>query len=171
MAKKLPRYWFHGDTAPRNGFLDQRWDRKRHESSLNAEGPGIYFTESEEDAESYGPHLYVAELKPGFKFLPKRRPTVAFLRKLYIAASPEDRELFLSNWDNMTVPRILEKYSHQLTMHDAAVSLYSDLIRDPAAWVYAMRELGYDGHVVEHRYGARHLVVWNPNKITVREAY
>src|SRR5574338_824145 len=168
MPPRRPKDWFHGDTAERDVlFRGQRWDRDRSIASANENGPGLYFTSSEEEASSYGAYLYLARLRAGFKWMPKKRPTMKFLLELFEAASPDDQELFLENW-NATSPREpLSHYVRQDTMHDAALTLYGDLIRDAGEWVAAMRSAGYDGIIVQRAYGRQHLIVWSPEKLNV----
>lgn len=166
---KLPRYWFHGDTSLRTHlFRDQVWDRNRTQQTLNAEGPGIYWTSSEDDARSYGPYLYRAELRPGFKVLPRRKPSMAFVLAIFSEAPEEDKEIFLSNWATESPRVALKQYTYADSLHDAAVQLYGDLIRSPAAWVQAMRNIGYDGVVVDKpKARIKHLVVWSSEKLDV----
>lgn len=165
---KRPAQWFHGDASRRSAlFIDQRWDRPRGESSGNAEGPGLYFTSSLEDAQSYGPYLYVAELKPSFKLLPARKPSQTFLFALYNEASDEDRETFLSNWATTNPRTALAPYLHQNSMHDAAATLYHDLFQySPKRYVNAMVAAGYDGVIVPRK-TVKHLVVWNPRRLDI----
>jgi hypothetical protein len=170
--------WFHGDTDERTHFRDQRWDRDHNTRSPNVEGPGLYFTNDRSDAESYGGFLYEMNLHPSFKLMPRKKPTLAFLRTFWEMANEVDRELFLSNWgfENDTNPdQALKKYLGQDTMHNAAVALYGDMIRDPAEWVAAVRATGYDGVVIDrntawgHR-NRKHLVIWSPEKMSINRA-
>lgn len=165
--------WYHGDRSLRTSFENQRWDRDRTTSSLNEEGPGIYFTSDYDQAASYGPHVVEMELPKTFRLLPKKRPTLKMLRELYESADPERQGFFLSNWDeDATRDEVLRKYAGQNTTLDAAVTLYGDLFgHDADAWVEAMRGLGYDGVVVDKSYGVKHLIVWAPEKLrNIREA-
>ena len=162
--------WFHADTsASRGDFSDQRWAR---EKSLdpNQEGPGLYFTSEEKDASRYGGHLYSATLSKSFRRMPKKPAPTRFLHSMYAQASAEDKELFLSNWGHETespqaIADALSSYQN-MTVHEAAVSLYGDMIRDANMWVRAVVKSGYDG-VTLKRKGVQHLVVWNPKKMTI----
>ncbi len=169
---KVPKTtWYHGDRAFRTTFKDQQWDRDRTTSSLNEEGPGIYWTTDYNQAASYGPHVVETVLPSDFKLLP-RKFSLSTLQKLYAEAEPEHQETFLSNWgEDVTRDEALRKYTHQNTFLDAAVSLYTDLFQyDATAWVNAMRSLGYDGVIVDKSYGVKHLIVWRPEKLVVHEA-
>lgn len=167
MAKrKTKTIWYHGGRSSQ--IRDEpRWDRDRTTSSLNEEGPGIYFTSSYQQATSYGPIVLEMELPSNFKVMPMRKPTMKQLMALYEEASEEDQEIFLSNWgENITPQEALKHYSHQDNLHNAAVTLYGDLFRyDSDAYIEAIRTLGYDGVIVPKSYGVKHLIVWNPKKL------
>ena len=165
--------FYHGDRRPRTSFADQKWDRDRTTSSLNDEGPGIYFTSDYDQASSYGP--YVVEFSPSkdFRLMPAKKPTLKQLREVFDMVTNENQETFLSNWgEGVRATDILKKYTHQNTLHDALVSLYGDLFQfDSEDWIRAVRSLGYDGIVLEKSYGKKHMIVWNADKLRgIREA-
>lgn len=166
--------WYRGDSVLRTSFpSDWKWDRDRTTRSLNEEGPGIYFTSDYEQAASYGPRVVETDLPKRFRVMPMKPPTLKALREIYAQAEPEDREVFLSNWgESVKRDDVLRKYARQNTLHDALVSLYSDLFRhDAERWIMAVRSLGFDGVIVEKSYGKKHLIVWDPNKLsTLRES-
>ena len=86
--------WYHG--GPRITDWDNiRWDRERSTSDLNAEGPGMYWTTDPDDAWSYarGPDavVYEATLRDSFRPMPKRKPTMNNLRRLYDYATADDQ--------------------------------------------------------------------------------
>lgn len=168
--------WYHG--GPKLTYLSSiKWDRDRFASSQNSEGPGLYWTTDRDEASTYGAHLYSATMRPEFRLMPNRRPTLRFLMGLYNAAQPEDRECFLSNWDDHVYPSpksVMIKYSHQNTYLDAAVTLYHDLFRhDADEYVAAVREL-YDGAIVKRGETGgskprKHLVCWSPEKLVIQD--
>ncbi len=167
--------WYHGDSGRREHFEDQKWDRDPDEDR-NANGPGIYFTEKIDQARGYasgGGHLYAAKMKPSFKLVPNRPPTLRELRKFYDATSADDQYYFLSNWveepDIRNPSAVLRKYiGYNDRLISALLVLRNDLVQDPADWIRAARATGYDGHIVEHP-EVRHLVVWSPSKLNIRE--
>ena len=163
--------WFHGDREARASFADQVWDRDRTVASQNANGPGIYFTSSQKEAASYGPFLYEGICLPGFRLMPKKKPTMRFLLAIFSHANAADREIFLSNWDTKDPRRALASYAQrEPTIHDAAQVLYGDLIRSAGDWIRAMVACGYDGVVVSGESlanGVQHLVVFDPSKMRV----
>jgi hypothetical protein len=164
-ASSAGKVWYHG--GPKLEYLDAiRWDRERGEDG-NAAGPGMYWTVDPQEASRYGQHLYRATAKRGFRVMPKRRPTMAFVRSLFDAAPPEDRSMFLEDWADRSAGEALAAYAREETMLGAAVMLYHDLFRyDAAAYVAAMRT-HYDG--VRAGQDDRHLVVWSPEKLVIAE--
>lgn len=160
------KVWFHGDPQLRTDFRDQRWDRDRTTSSLNEDGPGVYFTTNYDHAASYGAYVVELRLPKEFRALRRQKPTMKALRKVFGEARPEQQERFLADWDGAPASEILAKYARQPTLHGALVSLYGDLFQyDADAWIAAVRELGYDGVIVPKSYGVEHLIVWAPEKI------
>ena len=179
------KVWFHGG-APISDWSQVRWDRDRSESDLNAEGPGMYWTTDAEEASSYrhGSEgvVYRGVMRASFRKMPTKKPPLRLLLDLYGLASPDDQEVFLSNWQvewpakRPEVLRVLTKYTHQTTLFDACVTLYHDLFRyDSDAYVSAMRAMDYDGYVVKKGTtgGSRkrdHLVLWNPKAMEISDA-
>lgn len=172
--------WYHGGPRIRPGSVIS-WDRDRSTSDLNAEGPGMYFTTSLDEAASYvGDHGEVvrAQMRSGFRLLPKKRPSLATFRAFYDLAPDESKATFLGNWSieypatPHEVASALRHYTHQTTLHDALVTLYHDLYQyDADAYVSAVHELGFDGVVIAKGTtggSARrdHLIVWNPSALT-----
>jgi hypothetical protein len=172
LVTKVPRglRWFHGDAAYRPDFSEQRWDRDRGTASLNENGPGLYFTSQFAEASSYGAYVYEGVLKPSFRLMRPRKPTPSALERMFLHASEEEREIFLSNFDTTRPAVALKAYAHhQPTLFDAYLMLYGDLIRSPAEWVRAMVALGYDGIVVQRRENCYHLIAWNVDRISFYE--
>lgn len=175
--------WYHG--GPRiTDWGTLRWDRDRGESDLNAEGPGLYLTTDFDEAAGYMARgvIIKAKTRPGFRFVPKKRPSITTLRALYDATGTENQEIFLGNWGiekHPAPPHVVQSalahYTNQDSLIDAAVTLYHDLFRyDAKAFVEAMVGLGFDGFVVEKGTtgGSRrrkHLIVWNPRALQVEE--
>lgn len=158
--------WYHGSPTMRMSFEDQVWDRKRGERDLNENGPGLYFTDSIEEAKAYGQYLFEAKMEPGFSLMPNKKPTLNLLLSIFTKSSKEDQETFLSNWgENIKPKEALANYIKP-TIHDSAVALYGDLVRSPADWVKIMVALGYDGIVI-NRPESKHLLVWNPSRLNL----
>lgn len=175
--------WYHGGNRITD-WRDYRWDRDRSTSDGNAEGPGMYFTTSIEEATGYlyqmpDPVIYAARMRPGFRLL-AGKPTLPFLLSVYAQASAEDQETLITNFgieyptSAYAVQGVLRNYVHASTKADAAIQLYHDLFRhDDGAYVVAMREAGYDGFIVpRRRAGSRqrdHLILWNVAAVELGE--
>ena len=175
--------WYHGGTRITD-WRDYRWDRDRTTSDGNAEGPGMYFTTSIEEAVGYlhrmpDPVVYAARLRPSFRLL-SGKPTLPFLMSIYAQASAEDQETLITNFgieyptSACAVQGVLRNYVHAATKADAAIQMYRDLFRfDDGAYVEAMREVGYDGFIVPRRQaGSRqrdHLILWNVAAVELGE--
>lgn len=175
--------WYHGG-ARITDWRDYRWDRDRTTSDGNAEGPGMYFTTSIEEAVGYlhrmpDPVVYAARLRPSFRLL-SGKPTLPFLLSIYAQASAEDQETLVTNFGveypapMHAVQGVLRNYANASTKADAAIQLYHDLFRyDDGAYVAAMREAGYDGFIVPRRQaGSRqrdHLILWNVAAVELGE--
>ena len=165
IVKKTDKIWYHGDANPRTFFTDQKWDRDPQVSSANAFGPGLYWTDSLEQAKSYGPYLYRAQVHANFNMLtPNRKPTLAMLKKIHGLAHEEDRERFKLDW-GVPSNQALRKYLAQDTLFDAFLGLYGDLIRSPDHWVRAVQTCGFDGSLVHRDYGVKNLIVYDTSKV------
>lgn len=159
--------WFHGSSSDRGDFRDHNWDRNPRESSLNEWGPGIYWTSSREQAETYGPYLHEAVMRSNFCLVPMFRPTMSYLREFYAMAPATDQQRFKEDW-GISLQEIFHKYRRQSTLYEALLSMYGALYRDPEDWVHAMVSLGFDGTI--RRFPDRelyHLVVWSPEKLRI----
>ena len=169
----MPITWYHGGASTRLVYDDHRWDRDRSTSSLNDEGPGLYFTSKYNQAAAYGGVVVQTVLPASFRLLRTSvKPSMRRLQQLYRSASDEQQQMFLDDWNTKDPKVALKPYTHQSSLHNALVTLYHDLFHyDANAWVDAVREFGFDGVVVPKMYGVKHLVVWNPSALgEVREA-
>lgn len=172
--------WYHG--GPKITSLDAlTWDREYGVRDQNAAGPGMYWTMNPREAAGYGGHLYRATLRPGFRLMPARAASVAFVRRVFAAAGPARVRYLLEDHGEANEPGLRERvvgiYADHDSMLDASIVLYHDLFHhDPNDYVAAMRRL-YDGARVvgggNHNAAGRdgtHLVVWSPAKLTIEEA-
>lgn len=157
--------WYHGDRSERERFDDQRWDRDASEASLNEEGPGLYCTSSLEEATNYGSFVFEVVLSSSFELLPRRKPNIEELLAFFRSASSFEKTRFLADWGTSSPRRALSRYTHQDSLHDALVTLYGDLIHDPAEWIAAVQGLGYDGSIIDKSRGRQHLIVYSVNKV------
>ena len=54
MSRAAAHTWYHGGPVVRD-WHDLVWDRDRSMEDLNAEGPGVYWTNKRSDARTYMP--------------------------------------------------------------------------------------------------------------------
>lgn len=164
--------WYHG--GPRlTDLRTLKWDRDRNVDQ-NANGPGLYWTTDREESQKYGQYHYRGTTNAGWRFMPNRPATAAFVKSLFDAASKERREAFLENWIDQTVTQALQNYVRHNTMLDASVLLYHDLFSyDADEYVRAIRTL-YDGVIVSFpkttfSAARKHLICWSPEKMTFKD--
>ena len=175
------RLWYHGDTSRRLTFEDQRF---QNIDAPNAQGPGIYFTESKNQARGYAwPEgwLYTAHLRPGLRCVSERqRMTPAELQQFVALLDDEGRELLFSNWDEdprVAYDRIERAYTTRTSRNayvQPFVSAAADLGRQAGLdyrgagreWAAMMVRLGYAAFVHEFA-DLDHLIVWDPRAVVV----
>lgn len=166
--KKL---WYHGDTSRRLTFEDQRFQNR---DNPNAVGPGIYFTESREQARGYAwPRgwLYTARIR-GRCATGRQRMTASEIQRFIGMLDDEGRGYLLSNWDEdprRAMSKVLDAYT-QINLTSAAADLGRqgglDFLSDGRTWARAMVALGYVA-MVHQLPNVQHLVVWDPNALTI----
>lgn len=177
--------WYHGDSARRPRFDDQKMDRDQHVDP-NANGPGIYWTKDERQAYGYAHpngYVYTAKIKSS-KLIkdntPIKRDKVA---QLILATDKEGLLYGLSNWGedyekgekSRAFQEAVSSYTNYNTaMIDAALTIYHDFFGrvDANEWTRAMVKIGYDAFL--HKLPATyHLIVYNPSviKVTSEEKY
>lgn len=172
------RVWFHGDTNRRLTFEDQHFQNR---DNPNARGPGIYFTSSREQGRGYAwPRgwFYAARVF-GRCVTDRQRMTPRELERFVAMFDDEGRSYLFSNWDEdprRAMAKITMAYT---TAGDLGIDLVSaaadlgrqgglDFEREGRTWAKAMVNLGYVALLHRLR-EVDHLVVWDPNAITVIE--
>jgi hypothetical protein len=160
---------FHGSPTKINKFTD---DFVGGKEALDQEGPGIYFTTSEEEAHRYGENVYNVILTPRILFDQvkinkiKLRPII---KKLAMMA--EDWEGTAQNWDENPIIGIREFVESCLDYNDnekdCILQVWVDFYRyNPVEYVRNCVTLGIDGIIVDKDYqGIKHIIVYNPTII------
>lgn len=161
--------WYH--SGPELSYLSKiRWDRHRNEDQ-NAEGPGLYWTTDPKEALRYGKHLYQGTTKRGFRFVPKGKPTLSLLLRIYETAPAANRLQFIEDFGDVQPKEALSSYANQPTILDACILLYHDLFGyDADAYVKSMQNF-YDGFIAHggHPRKSDHLIAWSPEKMTIKK--
>lgn len=164
--------WYHGDTARRLTFEDQRF-QSADRIGGNALGPGIYFTDNKASANQYAypnGYVYTAIIHGPFitTIQPISRP---ILRRFLAELSSDSRELLLSNWDPDPTRAEAEVFKTYRSMPilDALADLGRqggyDYRESGREWCAMMARLTGATGVVDEARG--HLSVWVPTAITI----
>lgn len=163
---------FHGSPTKINRFADEFVGGKE---AIDQEGPGIYFTTSEEEANRYGENVYSVTLTPNILFdqVPvnkvKLRP---FIKKLAMMA--EDWEYTAQNWDENPVKGMQDFVEGCMRYNDnekdCILQVWVDYYRyNPVEFVRNCVSLGIDGIIVDKDYeGIKHIIVYNPSIINIK---
>lgn len=162
--------FYHGGNIIED-FSKLVYDRDRS-MDLNAEGPGLYFTNDLDEASVYGEVVYKTKLIPGLKVIKESdKPTLSILKKFLSYSSNEDKEMFLSNWgENPNINEVLANYINDNSLIEAFILLYHDLLSySSSKYINIMIKLGYDGYLID-KGDRKHLVVYNVSKFDIEQA-
>ena len=164
--------WFHGSPDAIKQF-DYTYIGKGHDQ----EGPGFYFTSSEEDAKGYGGQTVKAELKLD-KVVPLEGEVPAKEIEAILGQAPELKEA-LSDWgedyeagvNSMAFREALNAIlQYSTSPHDAFQQVWIDFYARTGhddQYLKNMTALGYDGVIVPKRNGVVHAVVFSPENIRI----
>jgi len=154
--------WFHGRTSDSTEFKEE-FTGKGHD----AEGPGFYFTSSEDDAYKYAsPSGIIIQAEVAIRKLTPKKAKKSDITTL-IKNAP-DLEDTLTNWDENPVKAMQLAIGLALKDDTPYLQVWIDFYRnEPAEYLKQMVKLGYDGHEVEKSNGVKHLVVYNPKTIKI----
>lgn len=140
------------------------------------EGPGFYFTSSEQDAQRYVTdqgELYKVELNLK-KTVPLEGTIPALQIKKLIQMAPNLEET-LMDWDENPEKAFRDAYSSILNYtknpHDAFQQVWYDFYHRYGAdvdYLQNMVKLGYDGVLIQKADSVTHAVVFNPNSIKIK---
>ena len=170
VTKTKPMIAYHGSKHKFDSFTDEFVGGKE---ATDQEGPGIYFTTSEEDARGYGEFMYKVMLSPR-KLLDKSPnyqkygPTLMKLIKM----APDWKDS-AQNWDENYNRGVIEAAKSFIDYNDnekdCFLQVWIDFYRDhPFDYVKNMVKLGFDGIIV-NAYGrnedVKHIIVYNPSII------
>jgi len=170
--------WYHGSSHKIEKFSTDFVGE-----GTDQDGPGIYFSNNEEDASTYSKKeegsskfLYVVELN--FKKLVPitgRVNTKELEQMIYWSKNNGDEqyETNWSNWDEdeeKAIKEAIKSYSSE-TPHEAFQSIAYDWYKDfPQDFCSSMRSLEYDGVIVKRQFmNVKHAIVYNPKIIRIIE--
>ena len=161
--------WYHGRTTKSETF-----DINRTGKGNDQEGPGFYFSSDYKDAASYAyPSgvVMTVDIDLGGRITPEEFEESDFETFLEMA-DPEDLEITLSNYAEH--PEEAKATLKEAIINDdnPYLTVWYEMFRhNPAGYLKAMVDLGYDGHVStpnEH-IDTKHLIVYNPDVIDIQE--
>lgn len=163
---------FHGSPTKITKFVDEFVGGKE---AIDQEGPGIYFTTSEEEAYGYGENVYSVTLTPRLLF--DETPTnPQKLRGLItkLAKMAPDWEESAQNYNENPSRGLIDFVESTLNYNDnekdCMLQVWIDFYRnDTVDYVRNCVKLGIDGIIVQKEYkNAKHVIVYNPSIITVK---
>lgn len=161
---------YHGSKHKFDKFTDEFVGK---ENATDQEGPGIYFTESEEEAHMYGEYIYSVVLRPRkmTNAANKKVVSVSMMSSL-IKMSPQWKE-DAQNYDINPNRGLAKAISMMSEYADNEKDLYQQIWVDffrhqPRLFIQGMSKLGFDGQLINKEYGGvRHIIAYNPAIITI----
>lgn len=161
---------FHGSPTKITQFID---DFVGSNEASDQEGPGIYFTTSEKEANHYGENVYNVTLTPRLLFdqiPPNNMKLTPILSKLVRMA--KDWKMSAQDYhENPTIGLnefIKATLNYNDNEKDCILQVWIDFYRyNPVAFVRNCVSLGIDGIIVNKEDGVKHIIVYNPSIIKV----
>lgn len=163
---------FHGSPTQITKFMD---DFVGGKDANDQEGPGIYFTTSEEEANRYGENVYSVTLTPRLlldQIPPNPRKLIPILTKLVKMA--KDWKMYAQDYDENPNIGLNEFIKSTLQYNDnekdCILQVWIEFYRyNPVEYVRNCVSLGIDGIIVDKDYeGIKHMIVYNPSIINVK---
>jgi len=165
------KVWYHGSTIPISRFTDDFVGQ-----GIDKEGPGIYFTDNEEDAYGYskkddGGVVYRVYLNFKKIIQSKGKANRKDIIKLILWADNAKEKL--RNYDENLKVAITQAlygiFEYNKLPKDQFLQVAIDFYRyEPQEFVKNMVTLGYDGLLVKQTFmNTTHAVVYNPKIIKV----
>lgn len=161
---------YHGSPTKIQKFSDEFVGGKE---AVDQEGPGIYFTTSEEEANGYGENIYKVNLTPRLLFdqtpvnSKKLAPLILKLAKM----APDWMEN-AQNYDENPTKGLRDFVTSTINYNDnekdCILQVWIDFYKnDTVSYVRNCVKLGIDGIIVTKEYkGIKHIIVYNPSIIT-----
>jgi hypothetical protein len=163
---------YHGSPYKIKKFNDNFISGK---DAIDQQGPGIYFTDSNEEAIGYaGENGYVYQVRLHPKKLLSSEPknNLEFLTNTVIKLikmSPNWKRVARSYDDDIETGLNDMVYSYigqNQTEKDVFISIFNDIYQNnPIDYVRNMVKLGYDGIYLPTKSGGEHIVMYNPSLI------
>lgn len=165
--------FYHGSKSPISKFT---LDNLGSGTNIDQEGPGIYLTNSADDARVYG--NYIHEVKVNLvkkRMMPdKKALSMAEIARL-IREAPEWSSDLYTNWNENESKALTQATKAIMNSwgpnqyREAMEQIWYDYYRDYSkVYLNKMVELGWDGFLVPRSNGVQHLIVFNPAILNIK---
>jgi len=158
---------YHGSTVKFNKFSDEFVGG---EEANDQEGPGVYFSTTEEGSSYYGGLTYKVELSG--KFLDDKTSSnhVSVNKVLKLIKMASDWQDTAQNWDENPRRGVIKAANDCIQYNqnekDVFLQVWIDFYRDnPVDFVRNMVKIGYDGIIIDFNDTSNHIIVYNLNSI------
>lgn len=164
---------FHGTNHKINKFSDEFVSGDK---SIDANGPGIYFTDDITDSEHFGKIIYKVVLHSNNFISDKNKKGLTRAKIVKLIKMAKDWEIYASDWNenpHMGLNFWLnETINYTENSKDILLNLYGDFYKNyPIDFVRNCTKLGIDGINITNKWGgggsSEHYVVYNPNIIEI----
>ena len=163
---------FRGDTVPLKiqDFNVEHGTKQlgKELSSSFAQGPGMYFTTTEEDASHYGKNIIRAKINNANIVSVHSKPfSAAQINSILSGVNRERLDLAVSNWDenyNVGKRMLIDSIAKEIDPLGQLMLIWSDVFyhQNPNEFISLMVANKIDGISVEQR-GATHYIIYNRN--------
>jgi ADP-Ribosyltransferase in polyvalent proteins len=164
---------YHGSNHEISRFSD---DFIGAEQAVDANGPGIYFSDNKEDSEHYGKILYTVRLKPCNIITDKSKKELTPAKLVQLIKLNPDWQIYAQDWDENPNKGlsifISDTFSDEDNSKDMLLNVWSIFYRHQSVtFARNCTKLGIDGVNVTNNWGgggsSEHYVIYNPNIIEV----
>jgi hypothetical protein len=159
---------YHGSNSDFNTFLT---DFVGGENATDQEGPGVYFTTSEEDAKQYGKYIYKVELTPRKLLFSNKKGSINRNTVIKLIKMRNEWELNAQDWDeninrglNYSVDAIFNEGNDKDIITQVFIEYYRHYELD---YVKNCSTLNIDGILVHKENNTKHIIVYNPKIIKI----
>lgn len=163
--------WYHGSPKEISSFNLENVGRA---TAVDQEGPGIYLTSSDDDAQKYGNMVHTVKTRRAPRLVPETKVFTLTTIKQLIDLSP-NKEDVLSDWDqkpdvaaSKAARAIFDRWGPD-QFREMLEQVWYDFYRDaPKAWLETVvTRLKYDGFILPRSGGIRHFICFNPEILEI----
>jgi hypothetical protein len=166
---------YHGSNHEISKFSD---DFISGEKAVDANGPGIYFSDNKEDSEHYGNILYTVRLKQCNIITDKSKKELTPAKLVQLIKLNPDWQMYAQDWDENPNKGlsifINDTFRDENNSKDMLLNVWYIFYRyQSVTFVRNCTKLGIDGINVTNNWGgggsSEHYVIYNPNIIELIE--